>query len=166
MWTDVRGAPSRGLARRSQENVFFLPWWLLLPCLVLSAFVAYLLLERTQAGDSPWALYPLTAVLAPVVLAVMAVVAMALSTFLSALSEDRSMPAPEGTGAQTTLVERAIPFTTSTPLSAPPTATPSASPTASPSASPTASPASSPSASPFASPTASPKASSSASPSP
>ena len=150
--------------------MFFLPWWLLLPCLVLSAFVAYLLLERTQAGDSPWALYPLTAVLAPVVLAVMAVVAISLSTFLSALLEDRSMPAPEGTGAESTLVERAIPFTTSTPPSAPPSATPSASPTASPSASPsaspTASPASPPSASPFASPTASPKASSSVSPSP
>ena len=162
MWTDVRGAPLRGLARRSQENVFFLPWWLLLPCLVLGAFVAYRLLERTQAGDSPWALYPLTAVLAPVVLAVMVVVAITLSTFLSALSEDRSMPAPEGTGAESTLVGRAIPFTTGTPPSAPPTATPSASPTASPAASP----ASSPSASPSASPTASPKASSSASPSP
>ena len=158
MWTDVRGAALRELARRSQENVFFLPWWLLLPCLVVSAFAAYLLLERTQAGDSPWALYPLTAVFAPVVLAVMVVVAIALSTFLSALLEDRSMPAPEGTGAETTLVERAIPFTTSTPPSAPPTATPSASPTASP----TASPASSPSATPTASPTAS----SSASPSP
>jgi len=142
--------------------VFSLPWWLLLVCLVFSALATYLLLEGTQAGDSPWALYPLTAVLAPVVLAGVVVVAIGLSAFLSALLEDRSMPVLEGMGGETTLVERAIPFTTSTPPSAPPTASPASSPTASP----TASPASSPSASPSASATASPKASPSASPSP
>jgi hypothetical protein len=128
--------------------VFFLPWWLLLVCLVVSALVVYLLLERTQAGDSPWALYPLTAVLAPVMLAGMVVVGIGLSTILPALLEDRSLPALEGTGAETTLVEHAIPFTTSTPPSAPPTATPSAPSTASPTASPAASPTASPSASP------------------
>ena len=142
--------------------MFFLPWWLLLVCLVTSALASYLLLERTQAGDSPWALYPLTALLTPVVLAGVVVVAIGLSAFLSALLEDRSMPVLEGMGGETTLVERAIPFTTSTPPSAPPTASPASSPTASP----TASPASSPSASPSASATASPKASPSASPSP
>jgi len=142
--------------------VFSLPWWLLLVCLVFSALATYLLLEGTQAGDSPCALYPLTAVLAPVVLAGVVVVAIGLSAFLSALLEDRSMPVLEGMGGETTLVERAIPFTTSTPPSAPPTASPASSPTASP----TASPASSPSASPSASATASPKASPSASPSP
>ena len=45
--------------------MFFLPWWLLLVCLVVSALATYLLLESTQAGDSPWALYPLTALLQP-----------------------------------------------------------------------------------------------------
>jgi lysylphosphatidylglycerol synthetase-like protein (DUF2156 family) len=63
--------------------VFFPPWWLLLVCLAGSALASYLLLERTQAGDSPWALYPLTALLTPVVLAGVVVVAIALSTFLS-----------------------------------------------------------------------------------
>ena len=58
-----------------------LPWWLLLVCLVFSTLATYLLLEDTQAGDSPWALYPLTAVLAPVVLAVMVAMALGLSTF-------------------------------------------------------------------------------------
>ena len=163
MWTDVsRCGLKRARAKELRESVFFLPWWLLLVCLVFSALATYLLLEGTQAGDSPWALYPLTAVLAPVVLAGVVVVAIGLSAFLSALLEDRSMPVLEGMGGETTLVERAIPFTTSTPPSAPPTASPASSPTASP----TASPASSPSASPSASATASPKASPSASPSP
>ena len=146
--------------------MFFLPWWLLLVCLVVSLIATYLLLERTQAGDSPWALYPLTALLAPVVLAGVVVLAIGLSTLLSALLEDRSTPALEGTGAETTLVERAIPFTKSTPPSAPPTATPSAPQSASPTASPTASPSASPASSPTASSTASPKASPSASASP
>jgi len=88
--------------------VFFLPWWLLLVCLAVSALASYLLLERTQVGDSPWALYPLTAVLAPVVLAGVVVLAIALSTFLSALLEDQSAEPPEVTGAETTL-ERTVP---------------------------------------------------------
>jgi hypothetical protein len=33
--------------------VVSLPWWLLLVCLVFSALATYLLLEDTQAGDSP-----------------------------------------------------------------------------------------------------------------
>ena len=80
-----------------------LPWWLLLVCLVFSALATYLLLEDTQAGDSPWALYPLTAVLAPVVLAVMVAMALGLSTFVSALLEDQSAEPREGTGAESTL---------------------------------------------------------------
>ena len=151
----VDGRSRCGLKKSSHEgakSVFSVPWWLLSACLVVSALVAYLLLERTQAGDSPWALYPLTALLAPVLLAGMVVVVIALSTILSALLEDRPIPALEGTGAETTLVERAIPFTTSAPPSAPPTATPSAPSTASPTASPAASPTASPTASPSASP--------------
>jgi hypothetical protein len=131
--------------------VFFLPWWLLLVCLVVSLIATYLLLERTQAGDSPWALYPLTAVLAPVVLAVMVVVVIGLSTFVSALLEDQSAEPPEGTGAESTL-ERTVPAPSSTPPSTSLSASPTASPPASPTASPTASPASSPTASPTASP--------------
>ena len=128
--------------------MFSLPWWLLLVCLVVSALASYLLLERTQAADSPWALYPLTAVLAPVLLAGMVVVAIALSTIVSALLEDQGAgPPDEGTGAESTL-ERTVPATRSTPPSTTPSATPSASPTASPSASPASSPTASPSASP------------------
>ena len=62
--------------------VYFLPWWVLLACLAASAFAVYLLLGRTQAGDSPWTLFPLTAVLVPVVLVGAAVVAITLSTLL------------------------------------------------------------------------------------
>jgi len=167
---DRRSRCGLKIAHELAKSVFFHPWWLLLVCLVVSTLATYHLLEGTQAGDSPWALYPLTAVLAPVVLAGVVVVAIGLSTLLSALLEDRPMPVLEGMGGETTLVKRAIPFTTSTPPSAPPTATPSASPTVSPTASPTASPPTSPSASPSASATASatasPKASPSASPSP
>jgi len=119
-----------------------LPWWVLLACLAASAFAAYLLLGRTQASDSPWAHFPLTVVLAPVVLVGTVVAAIVLSTFLFALSEGRigtltdpSEPptqtkgkdleaAPEGTGVEATL-DRTVPATTS----------PSASPTASPTAS-------------------------------
>jgi hypothetical protein len=147
----VDGRSRCGLKSRTKEqrdSVSFLPWWLLLVCLVVSALATYFLLERTQAGDSPWALYPLTAVLAPVVLARMVFVGLALSTFLSALLEDQSaQPTDEGTGTERTL-ERKVPATRSTP----PSTTPSASPTASPTASPAASPASSPTASPTASP--------------
>jgi hypothetical protein len=116
--------------------VFFLPWWLLLVCLVVSALATYLLLESTQAGDSPWALYPLTALLAPVVLAAMVFVAIALSTIRYALLEDQSAePLDEGTGAESTL-ERTVPTTKSTP----PSTSRSASPTTPPTASPTPSP--------------------------
>jgi hypothetical protein len=127
--------------------VYFLPWWVLLACLAASAFAVYLLLGRTQAGDSPWTLFPLTAVLVPVVLVGAAVVAITLSTLLSAPPEDRigeptSLPEspppepptrPEAT--QTTPAEGTVPATS----------TPSASPSASPGASPTASSSASPS---------------------
>jgi len=127
--------------------VYFLPWWVLLACLAASAFAAYLLLERTQAGDSPWALFPLTAVLAPVVLVGAAVAAITLSTLLPVLLEDwiaaptgppeppsrtertgTEVP-PEGTDLTTTL-ERTVPATTVSP-SASPTASPPASPSSS-----------------------------------
>ena len=125
----------------------YLPWWVLLAGLASSAFAAYLLLERTQAGDSPWVLFPLTAALAPVVLLGAAVAGITLSVLLSMLLEDRMaaptgptepLPRTERTGAETTL-QRAVPAPS----------TPSASSSASSSASPSASPTASPSASPF-----------------
>jgi hypothetical protein len=75
-------------------SVYYLPWWGLVVCLAASALAAYLFLERTQAGDSPWVLFPLTVILAPVILAVAMVVAITLSMLLSAVVEDwRGRPA-------------------------------------------------------------------------
>ena len=118
--------------------MYFLPWWVLLACLAASAFAAYLLLGRTQAGGSPWALFPLAAVLAPVVLAGAAVAAITLSTLLSTLLEDR-IAAPKGTGDTSgppTRTEGTGPEATTPEPTVPATTTPSASPDASPSASP------------------------------
>jgi hypothetical protein len=90
----------------------YLPWWVLLAGLAASAFAAYLLLEQTQAGDSPWVLFPLAAALAPVVLVGAAVASITLSVLLSMLVEDRMAPPTgppeppsrtERTGAETTL---------------------------------------------------------------
>ena len=127
----------------------FLPWWALLACLAASALAAYLFLGRTQAGDSPWALFPLTIALAPVVLAGAIAAAVVVSTLLSAPLEERigqqhrdprsdppprtedtgPVPALEGTSAETTTPERTVPAAGS------PSASPSASPAASASAS-------------------------------
>jgi hypothetical protein len=133
--------------------VHFLPWWALLACLAAGALAAYLLLGRTQAGDSPWALFPLTIALAPAVLAGAVAAAVVVSTLLSALLEDRigqqhrdtrsepptrtedtgPVPAFEGTRAETTTPERTAPAAGSPSVS--PSASPSASPAASASAS-------------------------------
>ena len=111
--------------------------------LAASVVVAYLLLGRTQAADSPWALFALTAAAAVV-----------LSTLLSATLDDqtatlRSRPepaartestgaeaSPEGTELETTFettLERAAPATGGTSASA--SASAGASPPASASAS-------------------------------
>ncbi len=111
--------------------MFFLPWWILLACLAGSAFATYLLLKRTQVGDSPWAIFPLTAALAPVVLAGAVVAAIVFSTLLSALLEDQPSVPSESTGAESTFestFERTVPSTT-TIRSTSPSASPSASPT-------------------------------------
>ncbi len=120
--------------------MYFLPWWVFLACLAASAFAAYLLLGRTQAGDSPWALFPLTAVLAPVVLVGAVVAAITLSTLLSTLLEDRIVT-PRGMPEPPTRTEGTVPEATTPELTVPATTTPSASPDASPTASPSASPA-------------------------
>ncbi len=128
--------------------MYFLPWWVLLACLAASGLAAYLFLGRTQAGDSPWALFPLTVALAPVVLAGAMAAAVVVSTLLSALLEERigqhrdprsepppraegtgPVPALEGTSAETTTPGRTVPAAGS------PSASPSASPAASASAS-------------------------------
>jgi hypothetical protein len=133
--------------------VHFLPWWALVACLAASALAAYLFLGHTRAGDSPWARFPLTLALAPVVLAGAAVAALVLSTLLSARLEDRigepwapasepptrtegtspapegTSPAPEGTSLEATSEERTVPAAGS------PSASPGASPPASASAS-------------------------------
>ncbi len=71
-------------------GVYYQPWWLLLSCLVASALTAYLVLRPTQAGDSPWALFPLTAALASVVLVGAMVAAITLLTLLTAFVEGRT----------------------------------------------------------------------------
>ena len=73
----------------------FLPWWALVACLAASAFAAYLLIGRTQAGDSRWALFALTAAAAPAVLAAAMAAAVVLSTLLSAYLWDQPAGRPE-----------------------------------------------------------------------
>ena len=83
----------------------FLPWWALLAGLAASAIVAYLLLGRTQARGSRWALFVLTAVAAPVLLAGAVAAAIVLSTLLSAYLEDRTA-APKGSPRSPAQAER------------------------------------------------------------
>ena len=83
----------------------FLPWWALVACLAASAVAAYLLLGRTQAGDSRWALLALTAAAAPVVLTGAMAAAVVLSTLLYAILDDRSAP-PTGPSEPAARTER------------------------------------------------------------
>jgi hypothetical protein len=77
-------------------SVYYLPWWGLVVCLAASALAAYLFLERSRAGDSPWVLFPLTVILAPMLLALAMVVAITLSMLLShAVVEDWRGTPPE-----------------------------------------------------------------------
>jgi hypothetical protein len=121
-------------------SVYYLPWWVLLACLVASALAAYLVLRRTQADDSPWALFPLTAALAPVVLVGAIVVAITLSTLLSALVEDwtgaptdaseSSAPTERMSNRTTIVVDRTHPATTEEQTTTTSTATSTATATA------------------------------------
>jgi len=115
-------------------------------CLAASGVVAYVLLGRTQAGDSRWALLALTVVAAPVVLAGAMAVAVVLSTLLSAaLDEQHAAPTgpsepaarTERTGAEAT--NEGTDLRTTSERAAPATGSLSASPGASPSASASAS---------------------------
>jgi cytoskeletal protein RodZ len=130
-------------------SVFYVPWWVLLACSLASAVATYLVLRRTQVGHSPWALFPLTVVLAPVVLVGAMVAALTLSTLLSALVEDRTgaatnspseprAPREHTTRERTTTVERTQPATTEEQPTSTATATSSATGTATATATPTA----------------------------
>jgi hypothetical protein len=127
--------------------VHFLPWWALVACLPAGALAAYLLLGRTQAGDSRWALFALTVAAAPGVLAGAMGAAVVISTLLYAFLDDRTA-APTGRPEPAARTERTdaeattegTDLTTTSEPTAPATSSPSASPGASPSASASASP--------------------------
>jgi hypothetical protein len=141
-----------------------LSWGFLLPCLLVSGLAAYLIVESTKAGDYPWAHYPLTVALAPILLIGVYAGAIALSgavfAFLEAPQPASQSPstapaASENTRPESTLEDTQAPKTTltttpedvsgssspSTSSTAASTATPSASSTAWPSAASSASPA-------------------------
>jgi hypothetical protein len=116
-------------------------------CLPASAVAAYLVVGRTQAGGSRWALFALTAAAAPAVLAGAMAAAVVLSTLLYAALDDRTA-APTGPPEPAARTERTgagaategTDLTTTSEPTAPATSGPSASPGASPSASASASP--------------------------
>jgi hypothetical protein len=66
--------------------VYYLPWWVLLACLLASALAAYLALR--DSALSRRALFVLTVVLAPLVLLGATVAALALSVSLPVLAQD------------------------------------------------------------------------------
>jgi hypothetical protein len=144
-----------------------LSWWFLLPCLLVSGLAAYLIVESTKAGDYPWAHYPLTVALAPILLIGVYAGAIALSgavfAFLEAPQPASQSPstapaANENTRPESTLEDTQAPKTTLT------TTPEDVSGSSSPSTSSTAASTATPSASSSASSTAWPSAASSASP--
>jgi hypothetical protein len=157
-----------------------LSWWFLLPCLLVSGLAAYLIVESTKAGDYPWAHYPLTVALAPILLIGVYAGAIALSgavfAFLEAPQPASQSPstapaASENTPPESTLEDTQAPKTTLTTTpedvsgSSSPSTSSTAASTATPGASSTASPSAASSASPAA-PASATASASSASPSP
>ena len=157
-----------------------LSWWFLLPCLLVSGLAAYLIVESTKAGDYPWAHYPLTVALAPILLIGVYAGAIALSgavfAFLEAPQPASQSPstapaASENTPPESTLEDTQAPKTTLTTTpedvsgSSSPSTSSTAASTATPSASSTAWPSAASSASPAA-PASATASASSASPSP
>jgi hypothetical protein len=157
-----------------------LSWWFLLPCLLVSGLAAYLIVESTKAGDYPWAHYPLTVALAPILLIGVYAGAIALSgavfAFLEAPQPASQSPstapaASENTPPESTLEDTQAPKTTLTTTpedvsgSTSPSTSSTAASTATPSASSTAWPSAASSASPAA-PASATASASSASPSP
>ena len=157
-----------------------LSWWFLLPCLLVSGLAAYLIVESTKAGDYPWAHYPLTVALAPILLIGVYAGAIALSgavfAFLEAPQPASQSPstapaASENTRPESTLEDTQAPKTTLTTTpedvsgSSSPSTSSTAASTATPGASSTASPSAASSASPAA-PASATASASSASPSP
>jgi hypothetical protein len=157
-----------------------LSWWFLLPCLLVSGLAAYLIVESTKASDYPWAHYPLTVALAPILLIGVYAGAIALSgavfAFLEAPQPASQSPstapaASENTRPESTLEDTQAPKTTLTTTpedvsgSSSPSTSSTAASTATPGASSTASPSAASSASPAA-PASATASASSASPSP
>jgi hypothetical protein len=157
-----------------------LSWWFLLPCILVSGLAAYLIVESTKAGDYPWAHYPLTVALAPILLIGVYAGAIALSgavfAFLEAPQPASQSPstapaASENTRPESTLEDTQAPKTTLTTTpedvsgSSSPSTSSTAASTATPGASSTASPSAASSASPAA-PASATASASSASPSP
>jgi hypothetical protein len=157
-----------------------LSWWFLLPCLLVSGLAAYLIVESTKASDYPWAHYPLTVALAPILLIGVYAGAIALSgavfAFLEAPQPASQSPstapaASENTPPESTLEDTQAPKTTLTTTpedvsgSSSPSTSSTAASTATPSASSTAWPSAASSASPAA-PASATASASSASPSP
>jgi hypothetical protein len=157
-----------------------LSWWFLLPCLLVSGLAAYLIVESTKAGDYPWAHYPLTVALAPILLIGVYAGAIALSgavfAFLEAPQPASQSPstapaASENTPPESTLEDTQAPKTTLTTTpedvsgSSSPSTSSTAASTATPGASSTASPSAASSAS-SAAPASATVSASSASPSP
>jgi hypothetical protein len=157
-----------------------LSWWFLLPCILVSGLAAYLIVESTKAGDYPWAHYPLTVALAPILLIGVYAGAIALSgavfAFLEAPQPASQSPstapaASENTPPESTLEDTQAPKTTLTTTpedvsgSSSPSTSSTAASTATPGASSTASPSAASSASPAA-PASATASASSASPSP
>jgi hypothetical protein len=157
-----------------------LSWWFLLPCLLVSGLAAYLIVESTKAGDYPWAHYPLTVALAPILLIGVYAGAIALSgavfAFLEAPQPASQSPstapaASENTRPESTLEDTQAPKTTLTTTpedvsgSSSPSTSSTAASTATPGASSTASPSAASSAS-SAAPASATVSASSASPSP
>src|SRR5215211_1880228 len=150
-----------------EESTFLLSWWFLLPCLLVSGFAAYLLVEGTKAGDYPWAHYLLTVALAPILLVSVYAGAIALSgavlEFLETPQPASQSPSTAPAASENTRPE-SPPKDTRAPNTTPEDASEASSPSASSSASPTAAPTATPSASPTAPSTASASATPSASP--
>ena len=140
----VPGSEREPTGQRGRCPLYYVPLWLLVVCLPVSALAIYLGLR--DADISRGLLYALTAVLSPVLLLGTAFAAVVASTALSATFAE-PVPAP-----RTPEPQREAPREGCVPSERPEATAPEATePVASPPASPSASPAASPSASPAAS---------------
>ncbi len=122
--------------------MYFVPWWLLLVCLPVAGLAAFLALRGPETSRRT--LYVLTVVLSPVLLLGAAVIAVVVSTVISAAFEPAPQSPTQPTRMELTSPEPNNPttFEETVPETTGPSASPGSSPSASPDASPSASPAS------------------------